>query len=160
MSEWETLGWVAHDSYLAIADASIPVPKKFEALQATDIENRVIDATQQGVSVIAAFREDDDNVPVVVRRDRGGQIVSLRLCWTTDVDELDGSGDGSWQESTTLSLPKGSCVVWDPFHGEIEHGNVVDVKPGDYSVEIFYTEADCLAMRLVQTGSDHGKEMP
>src|SRR5688500_8004134 len=111
MSEWETLGWVGHDSYLAIGNASISALKQFHALQATDIQNRVIDATQQGISVIAAFTEADDNVPIEVRRDHRGQIVSLRLCWTTDVDELDGSGDGSWQTSTTLLLPKGSCVV-------------------------------------------------
>jgi hypothetical protein len=110
---WEELIWIGHDSYLAIADAALPAAKQFEALQATSIEGRVIDATMNGVAVVAAFTEADDNVPVEVQR-KGKRIVALRLCWTTDVDELDESGEGQWREVAMLPLPKGSCVVWTP----------------------------------------------
>lgn len=100
----------------------------------------MIDATQQELSLVAAFTEADDNVPVEVRRDHGSQIVSLRLCWTTDVDGSEDNGEGSWNTLTTLALPEGACIVWDPFHGDIDNGYVVDVKPSDYVVEAFYTE--------------------
>ena len=152
MSEaWETLDWIGHDSYLAIGDASIPAPKQFEALQATDIEARVIDATKNGVAVVAAFTEADDNVPVEVQRNDQGKVISLRLCWTADLDELDDNGGGNWSKLTTLPLPRGACSVWDPFHGNIENGYVLDLEPSTYVVEVFYAEGDCLGMRLVAT---------
>lgn len=151
MNEWATLGWVGHDSYLAIADASVPAAEQFEALQAADMQNRVIDATANDVAVVAAFTEADENVPVEVQRDGQGKVVSVRLCWTTDVDELDDNGEGSWKRLTTLALPTGACTVWDPFHGDIENGYVVDVEASNYAVEVFYTEGDCLGMRLVAT---------
>lgn len=157
MNGWTTLGWVGHDSYLAIADTAVPAAKQFEALQATDIAKRVIDATGDGV--IAAFTEADENVPVEVQRDGQDKIVSLRLCWTTDVDKLDGRGEGWWGEVGSLPLPKGSCVVWDPFHGEISDGLVVDVQPGDYRVEAFYTESDCLGIRIVSS-ADSPSQLP
>ena len=134
---WETLDWIGHDSYLAIGDASIPAPKQFEALQATDIEARVIDATKSGVAVVAAFTEADDNVPVEVQRNGQGKVISLRLCWTADVDELDDNGGGNWSRLTTLPLPRGACSVWDPFHGKIENGYVLDLEPSTYVVEVF-----------------------
>ncbi len=154
--EWEQLIWIGHDSYLAFADTAVPAAKQCEALQATNIEGRVIDATKNGVPVVAAFTEADDNVPVEIRRDDAGSVVSLRLCWTTDVDDLDQSGEGAWHTVADLPLPNGSCVVWDPFHGEIEKGAVVQLIPGDFAVEIFNTGGDCLGLRISTKESTHG----
>lgn len=134
----------------------MPAAKQFEALQATNIEGRVIDATKDGIPIVAAFTEADDNVPVEIRRDDEGSVVSLRLCWTTDVDDLDQSGEGAWHKVAVLPLPKGSCVVWDPFHGDIENGAVVHLMPGDFSVEAFNTVGDCLGLRISAKESTHG----
>jgi hypothetical protein len=154
-SGWQEVIWISQDGYLAIADTAVPAAKQFEALQASN-EARVIDATKNGVPVVAVLTEADDDVPVEVQRDNEGRVVSLRLCWTTGVDELDESGEGQWYETAMLPLPKGSCVVWDPFHGDIENGAVIDVLPGDFAVEIFLTDSDCLGLRVSRKESTHG----
>ena len=86
-TQWEQLTWIGHDSFLAIADAAVPAAVQVEALRATNMEYRLIDATKSGISVVAAFTEAVEDVPVEVRRDDHGAVVSLRLCWTNDVGE-------------------------------------------------------------------------
>jgi hypothetical protein len=95
MDQWERIAWIPHDSYLAFADAAVPADKHFTALQRTEINGRVIDATSTGVPVIACFTEADDPVPVEIQRDPQGQVSQARLCWTSDVDELHAAGNGS-----------------------------------------------------------------
>jgi len=157
ITEWEQLIWIGHDSYLAIADTAVPAAKQFQALQATNIEGRVIDATKNGIPVVAAFTEADDDVPVEIRRNDNGVAISLRLCWTNDVDDLDKTGDGHWNEVGELRLPKGSCVVWDPHHSEIEDGVVVHLAPGDFAVEAFNSAGDCLGLRISAKESAIGR---
>lgn len=153
---WEQLTWIGHDSFLAIADVAVPAAKQVEALRATNIEYRLIDATKNGISVVAAFTEAVEDVPVEVRRDDHGTVVSLRLCWTNDVDDLDNAGDGYWHEVAELRFTKGSCVVWDPYHGDIEDGVVVRLVPGDFAVETFDSAGDCLGLRISAKESAHG----
>lgn len=156
--EWEELGCVGHDGYLAFADAAIPIDEHYEALRKSAIDDRVMDCTGEGAVAVAAFTEADGDVPVEVLRDEDDFVTAVRLCWTNDVDQLDASGEGAWRYVAELPMESETCLAWDPYHGNAESGVFVELARGRYAVEAFYTEGDCLALRLIQGRSTKRNE--
>ena len=146
--DWDAYQNIPHDSYVAFADASVPPARLFKALRETGIDGRIVDTTHSGVPLIACFTEADDPLPIEIMRSHAGRASSVRVCWTQDVDDLEGT-EGAWAEVGRLNLDSGLCLIWDPYHYDVETGSVIDVVKGTYTVEAFYTDSDCLGLRIV-----------
>ena len=71
--------------------------------------------------------------PVEVHRDALGQVVAARMCFTNDVDVL----EGNWREIGGLQLSNGRCVACDPDCEGPSYRKTFDVKPGRYSDSVF-----------------------
>jgi hypothetical protein len=94
---WEELTQIGHDSYLGFGDASTSPEVYYGLFQNCTVNGRVLDCTSSGHSAIACFTEADDPVPVEVQLDAAGDVYKARLCWTNDVDDLDGT-EGEWRK--------------------------------------------------------------
>ena len=146
---WEQLVWIGHDSYLAFADGSNDRSRCRAAIHDLRLDGRVIDGTHEAHPFIACFTEADDDVPVEVQRDMDGNVVAARLCWTYDVDDLDGS-EGEWRDVGRLRIRSGSCLALDPVHHVDAGGHLFEMSRGTYRAQGFYTRGDCLGLRLVR----------
>ena len=98
--------------------------------------------------VLQGTREDNE-FPVEVLRGDDRTIEVARMCFVTDVDEL----EGTWREISRLELPDGQCVACDPFCSGPVYRFVFEVKSGSYVAEAFdfgYPEGgnDVLGLRI------------
>ena len=98
--------------------------------------------------VLQGTREDNE-FPVEVLRGDDRTIEVARMCFVTDVDEL----EGTWREIGRLELPDGQCVACDPFCSGPVYRFGFEVKPGSYVAEAFdfgYPEGgnDVLGLRI------------
>jgi len=86
----------------------------------------------EAVLVLQGTREDNE-FPVEVLRGDDRTIEVARMCFVTDVDEL----EGTWREISRLELPDGQCVACDPFCSGPVYRFVFEVKSGSYVAEAF-----------------------
>jgi hypothetical protein len=136
---WEEIGWIGvYSGTVAFGAASI-LGEDFRV----DSESSVRDGSPRGyeaVLVLQGTREDNE-FPVEILRGDDRTIEAARMCFVTDVDEL----EGTWREIGRLELPDGQCVACDSFClGPVYHF-VFEVKPSSYVVEAFdfsYPEGD------------------
>lgn len=137
MADWTTIGWISQDRFLAFAEASI---------DRNMFRSAVLDGVQVDSGFVACFTDCDDDVPVEVQHD-DDVVRSARLCWTNDVDDLDGES-GAWIEIASLALG-GTCLAVDPVHFE---GMTFEVAPGTWLAQAFYVDGDCLGLKISQQG--------
>jgi hypothetical protein len=144
---WEEIGRIDVDSgTVAFAVASV-----LGEDSRVEPESSIQDGSPRGyeaVLVLQGTREDGD-FPVEVLRGDDRTIEVARMCFVTDVDEL----EGTWREIGRLEFPDGQCVACDPFCSGPVYRFVFEVKSGSYVVEAFdfsYPEGgnDVLAFRI------------
>lgn len=122
--EWEELGWID------VATAGVAFRRAGIHSKRTDRELRS-PAEPDGWVYQATMV--DCPLPVEVRRDALGEVVAARMCFTDDVDVL----DGTWREIGGLALPEGRCEACDPDCDEPAFRLTFDVRPGRYSGSVF-----------------------
>lgn len=144
---WEELRWIGHDSWLAIADAGISLEDYSKALDRLTIAGATVNGTSDGYPFVACFTQADDPVPIEVA-EQAGEIEALRLCWTNDVDRV----DGRWMAIGRMTVTSGRCRVWDPRHHNEADAFVLDIPRGFYETYVFLFEGDCLGMMIKREG--------
>ena len=142
--EWRDVRWIGHDGWIAIGDAGIDPQVYLEALDGLAFIGRILNGTPEGYPVVACVTESDANLPVEVAPDTTGEIEAVRVCWTDDVDRV----DGRWIYVGRLSLSSGRCRVWDPRHHLADQGHVVEMRRGFYKLELFEFDGDTLGLRI------------
>jgi len=144
---WEEIGWIGVDSGTVAFGAASVLGEDFRV----EPESSIQDGSPRGyeaVLVLQGTREDGD-FPVEVLRGDDRTIEVARMCFVTDVDDL----EGTWREIGRLELPDGQCVACDPFCSGPVYRFVFEVKPGSYVAEAFdfsYPEGgnDVLGLRI------------
>lgn len=144
---WEEIGWIGVDSGTVAFGAASVLGEDFRV----EPESGVWEGSPRGyeaVLVLQGTREDGD-FPVEVLRGDDRTIEVARMCFVTDVDEL----EGTWRETGRLEFPDGQCVACDPFCSGPVYRFVFEVKSGSYVVEAFdfsYPEGgnDVLGLRI------------
>jgi hypothetical protein len=145
---WEELVWIGHEAYLGFADGDIEPSLYTSALQASRADGGLVDGAFADLPLVVCYTEADADVPVEVQRDAAGIIIAARMCWTDDVDELDGNGGGEWRDAGLLRIESGSCRAWDPVHAF--SGYTFELRPGSYTAQTFVTEEnDSLGLRII-----------
>lgn len=142
--EWRGARWIGHDDWIAIGDAGIDPQVYLEVLDRLALAGKVLNGTPDGYPVVACITDSDANLPVEIAADTAGEIEAVRVCWTVDVDKV----DGRWSYVGRLSISSGRCRVWDPRHHLDDQGHVVQVRPGFYKVEMFEFDGDTLGLRI------------
>jgi hypothetical protein len=79
-----------------------------EGRRPTDASRHALTVVEDGFGYQATMV--DCALPVEVYRDDLGQVMSARMCFTDDVDVL----DGTWREIGRLTLADGHCEASDP----------------------------------------------
>ena len=144
---WEEIGWIDVDSGTVAFGAASVLGEDFRVAPDSGIR----DGSPRGyeaVLVLQGTREDNE-FPVEVLRGDDRTIEVARMCFVTDVDEL----EGTWREIGRLELPDGQCVACDPFCSGHVYRFVFELKPGSYVAEAFdfgYPEGgnDVLGLRI------------
>ena len=144
---WEEIGWICVDSATVAFGAASVLGEDF----CVEPEVSVRDGSPGGyeaVLVLQATREDNE-YPVEVMRSDDRTIEVARMCFVTDVDEL----EGTWREIGRLELPDGQCAACDPYCSGPCYRFVFEVKPGSYVAEALdfsYPEGgdDILGLRI------------
>jgi len=150
---WKELGWIEVDSAcVAFCDASIgsqrlpPDPRSLGEAGASLPE-------YEGRLVYCPTREDCP-LPIEVPSGSTGPSTIARMCFTTDVDEI----EGSWRNVGSLELPDGRCLALDPHCEGPEYRFLFGLAPGSYRAQVFdFVNADTgadairdvLAVRIV-----------
>lgn len=133
-SGWERVGVVPAGSAsvaFALPGAIVPLPP------GTDIRDG-----QPGVVGFVTF--EDKSVPVEVRR-TDGIVVEARIDVVIDVDDL----AGTWRPVGILDVEIGGVAAVDPhLHGE-QYRVEVPLPSGRWRAEVFDSDGDNLALRLV-----------
>jgi hypothetical protein len=86
-------------------------------------------------------------MPVEVLRDDQGDAVAARLCFTDDVDQL----DGLWLAIGHLDITLGRCLACDPYRTDPYYRLLFPLKPGSYVAEMFEYGDDVLPLRIRRT---------
>ena len=142
---WEEVRWIGHDRWLCMADAGIPLEAYRAVIDSLAIVGRTVNGTVDGYPFIACFTEADTPVPVEVSKDADG-IQAVRVCWTNDVDVI----DGRWETIGRLPISSGRCRVWDPRHHSSDEAFALEIPSAFYKAQIFLFDSDCLAMRILR----------
>jgi hypothetical protein len=156
---WEEIGWIGVDSGTVAFGAASVLGEDFRV----EPESSIRDGSPRGyeaVLVLQGTREDGD-FPVEVLRGDDRTIEVARMCFVTDVDEL----EGTWRETGRLEFADGQCVACDSFCSGPVYRFVFEVKSGSFVVEAFdfgYPEGgnDVLGLRirLEQPASERGRD--
>jgi hypothetical protein len=156
---WEEIGWIALDSATVAFGAASALGEDFRL----EWESGIGDGSPRGYEAVLVLQDtrEDNEYPVEVLRGDDRTIEVARMCFVTDVDDL----EGTWREIGRLELPDGQCVACDPFCSGPVYRFVFEVKPGSYVAEAFdfgYPEGgnDVLGLRirLEQPASERGRD--
>ena len=128
---WEEIGWIGVDSGTVAFGAASVLGEDFRVEPEAGIGDGS-PSGYEGVLVLQGTREDNE-FPVDVLGGDDRMIEAARMCFVTDVDEL----EGTWREIGRLELPDGQCVACDPFCSGPVYRFVFEVKPGSYVTEAF-----------------------
>ncbi|MGI8808704.1 MAG: PGN_0703 family putative restriction endonuclease [Acidimicrobiales bacterium] len=115
----------------ALPGAVVPLPP------GTDIRDG-----HRGVVGFVTFEEK--SLPVEVRR-TDGVVVEARMDVVNDVDDQ----PGTWQPAGILDVEIGGVVAVDPHLRGEQYRVHVDLPPGRWRAEVFNSDGDNLALRLV-----------
>ena len=128
---WEEIGWIALDSATVAFGAASALGEDFRL----EWESGIGDGSPRGYEAVLVLQNtrEDGEYPVEVLRGDDRTIEAARMCFVTDVDEL----EGTWREIGRLELPNGQCVACDPFCSGPVYRFVFEVKPGSYVAEAF-----------------------
>jgi hypothetical protein len=128
---WEEIGWIDVDSGTAAFAVASVLGEGFRV----EPESGVWEGSPKGYEAVLVLQvtREDGTFPVEVLRGDDRTIELARICFVTDVDEL----EGTWREIGRLELPDGQCVACDPFCSGPVYRFVFEVKPGSYVTEAF-----------------------
>lgn len=157
---WEEIGWIALDSATVAFGAASVLGEDFRLKW----ESGIGDGSPSGYDAALVLQDtrEDGEYPVEALRGDDRTIQAARMCFVTDVDEL----EGTWREIGRLELPDGQCVACDPFCSrEPVYRFVFELRPGSYVAEAFdfsYPEGhdDVLGLRirLEQPASERSRD--
>lgn len=131
---WEIVGVVPTQSgavAFALPGAGLPLPA------GTDIRDG-----HDGVVAFVTF--EDKSLPVEVQRTEG-IVVEARVDVVTDVDDQ----AGTWRAVGTLDVDVDGLVAADPYLDGDDYRVSVPLPPGHWRAEIFTSDGDDLALRLL-----------
>lgn len=144
---WEEIGWICVDSATVAFGAAFVLGEDFRV----EPEPGIGDGSPKGYEAVLVLQNtrEDNEYPVEVLRGGDRPVEVARMCFVTDVDEL----EGAWREIGRLEFPDGRCVACDPFCSGPVYRFVFAVKPGSYVAEVFdfcYPEGgnDVLGLRI------------
>jgi hypothetical protein len=123
LTNWEEFGWIEVDAAGVSFCRGDARPSDIHRESARTVEDG---AVYQATMV-------DCPLPVEVRRDGNGQIVAARMCFTDDVDDI----EGSWVQVGELDLGNGQCVACDPDCDGSSYRLSFAVCPGVYTAAVF-----------------------
>lgn len=148
VNSWETVGGIEIDSAsCAFADAAALA----EGFTLRDLPGGPDeDGPVNGLPMVVCGTGMDLAVPLEMRWDAGGEVIAARLCFVTDVDELDETGDGLWEPLSVLDIVSGRCVACDPycFSSADCYRFEFAVHAGPWSVERFRSGGAVLGLRV------------
>lgn len=150
VNTWEIVGGIEIDSACcAFADPGA-LGAGFTLRDQTD--GPAQDGPVDGLPLVVCGTGMDLAVPLEMRWDARDEVVAARLCFVTDVDELDEAGDGSWEHLSPLDLASGRCVACDPycFSSADCYRFVFLARPGRWSVERFRSDGAVLGLRVIR----------
>jgi hypothetical protein len=140
VERWEEIGWIEVDAGgIAFCRDGVRPSEPHYGRKPVVEDGAVYQATMV-----------DCALPVEIRRDVTGEIVAARLCFTTDVDVI----DGTWTPVGHLDLPDGRCTACDPDCDADQYRFEIDTKAGEYLAEVFEFEypddrfVDILGLRI------------
>ena len=128
LTEWEELGWIDVQT-AGVAFCSEGMEPNLSDLDST----RVV-----GDGYVYQATMVDCPLPVEVRQDEDGRVVEARMCFTDDVDDL----QGTWARIGRLDLPEGRCVACDPCCDGPQFRIAFQLKPGRYVARVFEHQVD------------------
>ena len=144
---WEEIGWIDVDSGTVAFGAASVLGEDFRV----EPESSIQDGSPRGYEAVLVLQvtREEGTFPVEVLRGDDRTIEVARMCFVTDVDEL----EGTWREIGRLEFPDGQCVACDPFCSGPAYRFVFELKPGSYVAEAFdfgYPEGgnDVLGLRI------------
>ena len=144
---WEEIGWIDVDSGTAAFAVASVLGEGFRV----EPESGVWEGSPKGYEAVLVLQvtREEGTFPVEVLRGDDRTIELARICFVTDVDEL----EGTWREIGRLEFPDGQCVACDPFCSGPVYHFLFEVKPRSYVVEAFdfgYPEGreDVLGFRI------------
>jgi hypothetical protein len=145
-SHWEEIGGIAVDAgTVAFGDAAV-LGRGF----------RLIPSRRQRVhqeALVTWSTGEDSAYPVEVVRS-GRSTVAARICFTNDVDDL----DGWWVEKGRMRVTTGHVVSFDPYCRGRLYEHRFRMQPGAYVAEVFsyaspeLKATDDLGLRLRRVG--------
>ena len=131
---WEVLSLVPVEGgavAFALPDAGLPLPAD-------------ADVRDGRPGVVGFVTQEDNDYPVEVRRE-AGVVVEARVDLVTDVDDQ----DGSWRVVGAIDVAGNGLVAVDPCLEGDEYRVAVPLPPGRWQAQIFNSDGDDLALRLV-----------
>lgn len=148
--DWEEIGWIDVDA-AGVAFCT-------EGTRLSEPQINSTHTVEDGI--VYQVTKEDCPLPVEVRRDDVGDIVAARMCFTNDVDVI----EGSWVHIGKLDLADGLCTACDPYCDGPQYRLSLGVHPGRYLAEVFRHSdtggVDVLGLRITLTESIEGKELP
>jgi hypothetical protein len=139
---WQEVGWIGVDSATcAFGDADILGDEA--TLDPADGVDQDGNVGPPASLVVCSTRADFD-LPVEVLHDDRGVAAAARLCFTDDVDQL----DGEWRAVGQLDVTLGRCLACDPYGTDHYYRLIFPMKPGSYLAEVFDFDGDVLALRI------------
>ena len=123
LGNWEELGWIEVDA------AGVAFCRDESGLSGAHSESTRI--VEDGAVYQATM--EDCPLPVEVRRDETGSIVEARMCFTNDVDVI----EGTWADIGRMDLADGSCIACDPYCDGEQYRLRFEMKPGRYVAKVF-----------------------
>lgn len=144
--QWQEIRWIGHDSWMALGDSQFD---KAACAEASDHFGMGLVNTAATFPFICCATQADAPVPVEVARDSSnGDIIGVRVCWTDDVDKV----DGYWEKVGRVAINE-SCRAWDPRHHIEEGGLEFEMRAGIYDGEVYIHKGDTLGMRLIPSAT-------
>ena len=121
--DWEEIGWIDVDA------AGVAFCTEGTGLSEPQINST--HAVEDGI--VYQVTKEDCPLPVEVCRDDVGDIVAARMCFTNDVDVI----EGYWVHIGQLGLADGLCTACDPYCDGDHYRLAFQVKPGGYHASVF-----------------------
>ncbi len=143
--EWEVVAFFAECAHAALGD-----PRLLDDESWLGHALPYVHVRRSGYGMIYGLAECD-GLPLEIGRYRG-HIVAVRMEFTSDVAELEASGEGTWQPLGRLRIGDRGAVAGDHQHldGRLHR---VPLRPGWYLAEAFEHAFHHLGIRLIKEAS-------